>query len=143
MMRPILYALSFLAVMGLAFWAYRENYATQKSLRHVEALQTEIGTLREALTVQRAEWAYLNRPDRLRELSTINFDRLGLFPLEPTQFGQIDQVSYPVPSAMFPQNSLEGIGTVDLSGTLTDPDDPADDSVRTNEIVDSHEEQVP
>ena len=142
-MRPILYALSFLAVMGLAFWAYRENYATQKSLRHVEALQTEIGTLREALTVQRAEWAYLNRPDRLRELSTINFDRLGLFPLEPTQFGQIDQVSYPVPSAMFPQNSLEGIGTVDLSGTLTDPDDPADDSVRTNEIVDSHEEQVP
>ena len=70
-MRAVLYALSFLAVMGLAFWAYRENYATQKSLRHVEDLQTEIGTLREALTVQRAEWAYLNRPDRLRELSTI------------------------------------------------------------------------
>ena len=142
-MRPILYVLSFLAVMLLAFWAYRENYATQKSLRQVEALQTEIGTLREALTVQRAEWAYLNRPDRLRELSTLNFDRLGLFPLEPTQFGQIDQVSYPIPPAQFMNETMDVIGTIDLSGTLTDPDDPADDSAKTNEIVDSHEEQVP
>ena len=142
-MRPILYALSFLAVIGLAFWAYRENYATQKSLRQVEALQTEIGTLREALAVQRAEWAYLNRPDRLRELSTINFDRLGLFPLEPTQFGQIDQVGYPVPPAMFLQDSLDGLLTIGLSGPLADPDAPTEDSAKTNEIVDSHEEQVP
>jgi len=134
-MRAVLYALSFLAVMGLAFWAYRENYATQKSLRHVEDLQTEIGTLREALTVQRAEWAYLNRPDRLRELSTINFDRLGLFPLEPTQFGQIDQVSYPIPPAQFMNDPMDVSGTIDLSGTL-ETDGPA-------EIVDSHEEQVP
>ena len=34
-MRPILYALSFLAVMLLAFWAYRENYTTQSALRDV------------------------------------------------------------------------------------------------------------
>ena len=134
-MRPVLYVLSFIAVMGLAFWAYRENYATQKSLRHVEDLQTEIGTLREALTVQRAEWAYLNRPDRLRELSTINFDRLGLFPLEPTQFGQIDQVSYPAPPALFVTETMDVVGTIDLSGTL--------DTGGVAEIVDSHEEQVP
>ncbi len=70
-MRTVLYALSFLAVMGLAFWAYRENYATQKSINHVEALQDEIAMLRDALAVQRAEWAYLNRPDRIRELATI------------------------------------------------------------------------
>ena len=142
-MRPILYALSFLAVMLLAFWAYRENYATQKSLRHVEALQTEIGTLREALTVQRAEWAYLNRPDRLRELSTLNFDRLGLFPLEPTQFGQIDQVSFPAPPVLVQDDTLDGIGTIDLSGALADPDAPADAAATTDDIVDSHEEQVP
>lgn len=134
-MRAILYAMSFLAVMGLAFWAYRENYATQKSLRHVEDLQTQIATLREALTVQRAEWAYLNRPDRLRELSTINFDRLGLFPLEPAQFGQIDQVSYPLPPARFLIDTMDGIGTIDLSGTLG--------TGAKAEIVDSHEEQVP
>jgi hypothetical protein len=94
-MRPVLYVLSFLAVMSLAFWAYRENYATQQALREVSALQDRIAALREALALQRAEWAYLNRPDRLRELATINFDRLGLLPLEPTQFGDPTQVAYP------------------------------------------------
>jgi len=96
-MRPLLYIASFLAVMALAFWAYRENYATQQVLKGVAALQDDIGSLREALAVQRAEWAYLNRPDRLRELSALNFDRLGLLPLEPAQMGQAGQVAYPAP----------------------------------------------
>ncbi|HEX9859157.1 MAG TPA: cell division protein FtsL [Paracoccaceae bacterium] len=96
-MRPLLYIVTFLAVMGLAFWAYRENYATQQALKDVTRLQAEIADLREALSIQRAEWAYLNRPDRLRELATINFDRLGLLPLEPEQFGQAGQVAYPAP----------------------------------------------
>ena len=63
-------SLSFLAVMGLAFWAYRENYADAgRAERRVQTCKHEIADLREALTVQRAEWAYLNRPDRLRELA--------------------------------------------------------------------------
>ena len=142
-MRPILYALSFLAVMGLAFWAYRENYATQKSLRHVEELQAEISTLREALAVQRAEWAYLNRPDRLRELSTINFDRLGLFPLEPTQFGQIGMVSYPLPPTLAPDGTPDGPGTAGQSGTPSDPDAPDSDSAKAEATITPQEEQVP
>ena len=96
-MRAVFFVLSFLAVMGLAFWAYRENYATQAALRDMGRLQDEIAGLREALALQRAEWAYLNRPERLRELATLNFDRLGLLPLEPTQFGTAGQVAYPAP----------------------------------------------
>ena len=96
-MRPVLYVLTFLGLIALGFWAYRENYTTQAALREVRSLQAEIADLREALSVQRAEWAYLNRPDRLRELVGLNFDRLMLLPMEPAQFGTVGQVAYPVP----------------------------------------------
>ncbi len=94
-MRPIAYVLSFVAVLFLGFWAYRENYQTRQSLDNVDTLQQEIGLLREALAVQRAEWAYLNRPARLRELAALNYDSLGLMPLDPAQFGHAAQVAYP------------------------------------------------
>ncbi len=114
-MRPIVGVLSFLAVMGLAFWAYHENYATQQALKDVSKLNREIAGLRDALAIQRAEWAYLNRPDRLRELSTINFDALGLLPLEPGQFGQAAQVVFPAPE--MPVEILPEINApVDVSG---------------------------
>lgn len=118
-MRPVLYVLTFLAVIALGFWAYRENYATQGALREVRGLQAEIADLREALSVQRAEWAYLNRPDRLRELTTLNFDRLGLLPMEPGQFGSPDQVAYPVPE--IPQI----MGPVDVQGEISDVESTA------------------
>ncbi|MCL4188299.1 MAG: cell division protein FtsL [Rhodobacteraceae bacterium] len=94
-MRGVFYVLSCLAVMGLAWWAYRENYATQESLREVGRLQAEIAWLRESLAVQRAEWAYLNRPARLAALVALNFDRLQLLPMEAGQFGAIGQIAYP------------------------------------------------
>jgi hypothetical protein len=96
-MRPLLYVLSFLAVMGLGFWAYRENYTTQDALGEVSDLQNDIASLRESLAVQRAEWAYLNRPARLRDLATINYDRLGLLPMEPSQFGNAAMIVFPPP----------------------------------------------
>ena len=46
-MRPVLYVFSFLAVLALGFWAYRENYATQAAQREVEALQDQIAGIRE------------------------------------------------------------------------------------------------
>lgn len=109
-MRPLFYAIAFLAVMATAFWAYRENYATQEALKEVSQLQNEIATLHDAISLEKAEWAYLNRPDRLQELATINFDRLGLLPLEPGQFGQATQVSYP---QVLP---MDLSGPIDVSG---------------------------
>jgi hypothetical protein len=100
MMRILLYAMSFVAVLTLGFWAYRENYATQAAQREVAHLQSEIATLRESIAVQRAEWAYLNRPDRLRELVNTNFGALQLQPMQPSQFGVIDQIAYPAPPSL-------------------------------------------
>ncbi|MFC3615219.1 cell division protein FtsL [Lutimaribacter marinistellae] len=94
-MKGVIYVLTALAVFGLALWAYQENYRTQQVLSDTQQLQREIGAAQIRLSVLRAEWAYLNRPDRLRELADLNFDRLGLLPLRPDQFGQVDQVAYP------------------------------------------------
>ncbi|MCR8546501.1 cell division protein FtsL [Salipiger sp. P9] len=95
-MRTLLYVTTFLGLIGLAFWAYRENYQTQAALDHVEDLHRDIADARARLAILRAEWAYLNRPDRLRELAEINFPRLGLLPMHADQYGRVDQVSYPV-----------------------------------------------
>ncbi len=94
-MRSLFYVLTALSVIGLAFWAYHENYKTQDAQARAETLQRDISRARQRLRMLRAEWAYLHRPDRLRDLAEINFDRLGLLPLQPYQFGKIDQVAYP------------------------------------------------
>ena len=88
-MRSFLYIFSGLMVIGLGYWAYHENYDTQASMREVRTLHRQIGLSHERLNVLQAEWAYLNRPDRLRDLAELNFDRLGLLPLMPDGFGRI------------------------------------------------------
>lgn len=95
-MRSLLYVLSAFAVIGLAVWAYGQNHRTQQAMADVRDLRGEIRNLREALSVQRAEWAYLNRPERLRELVSMNFARLGLLPMTGSQFGRIDEIAYPL-----------------------------------------------
>ena len=94
-MRVFVYLCLGAMVMFLAFFFYRENYETQEALRQVETLQGEIGELRTSIRVQEAEWAYLNRPNRLRELTELNFERLELMPLAPQHFGSLEQVAYP------------------------------------------------
>ncbi len=110
-MRSFMFLLTAMAVIAMAFWAYRENYSTQRALSETTRLHKEIGETRARLAVLRAEWAYLNRPDRLRELTEINFDRLGLLPLRPDQFGKVDQVAYPMPEVLPISNAIDVANT--------------------------------
>lgn len=96
-MRSVLFILAALAVIGSGYWAYHENYSTQAELDRVDDLRREIGAARERMAILRAEWAYLNRPDRLRDLADLNFDRLGLLPLRPDQFDLIAKIPEPIP----------------------------------------------
>lgn len=96
-MKTLFYMLTGLAFVGLGFWAYQENYATQAQLKEVRTLNRAIGEAHARINTLNAEWAYLNRPDRLRDLANLNIDRLGLVPLMPESFGGIDDVAMPLP----------------------------------------------
>lgn len=111
-MRTLLYILSFAALIGLGFWAYQENYRTKQIVDQASRLQQDIADARARLGVLRAEWAYLNRPDRLRELAELNFDPLALLPISPDQFGRSDQVDYP---AIAPQRTFDIQQPIDVS----------------------------
>ncbi len=94
-MRNLFYMVCATFVIGLAYWAYTENYKTQSSLKEVKALQQQIAFEKETIAVLKTEWAYLNRPDRLRDLVDMNFEDLQLIPLSPSHFGDSEMVEYP------------------------------------------------
>jgi cell division protein FtsL len=94
-MRGLVFILSSLLVISMAYWAYVENYQTRASIRRVVNLQKEIALERQAIAVLEAEWAYLNRPDRLRDLVDLNFADLQLIPLSARHFGDVSMVAYP------------------------------------------------
>lgn len=122
-MRGLLFGFFALAVMGLAYWAYYENYKTQDALRNATALQREIGSSRETLSVLQAEWAYLNRPERLADLADLNFDRLQLLPITRDQFGSVEQVGYP--AATFDIDEITE--AFDVRGQIVDGSTPDGD----------------
>ena len=93
-MRSFIYSITFASLVGLAFWAYQENIKTKNVLAHTEKLQKEIGITRARLSILRAEWAYLNRPDRLTELVDLNFSRLLLVPLRASNFLEVDEINF-------------------------------------------------
>ena len=96
-MRSLMYLVTAAAVMLLAFWAYRENYRTQAQINEMARVQREMAGLREELGVLRAEWAFLNRPERLRELVNLNFEKLQLLPFTADQFVDVGAVAWPEP----------------------------------------------
>ena len=117
-MRVLLGLLLGATVLALAFWAYQENYRTREVVAEVRGVQNEIGRLQEQLSVLRAEWAYLNRPDRLRELADLNFPRLGLLPMTSAQFGRVTAIPYPAPEiAAVPSILVDGMPTLPNKGT--------------------------
>jgi hypothetical protein len=109
--KGLILVLSTLAVVALGFWGYTETDRTRASLRDVQALNDRIGAAHVRLRMLNAEWAYLNRPDRLADMAAANFDRLGLLPLRPDGFGTIGQI-------------LERAAPITpLEGELVDPTD--------------------
>ncbi len=96
-MRGVLLVFGVALVVFFATWAYRVNYRTQEALARVDTLYDQIAQERQTIAVLRAEWAYLNRPERLLALSEKHFSDLKLMPIHPGHFDEISRIAYPVP----------------------------------------------
>lgn len=120
-MKTFLYMICATLVIGVAYWAYNENYRTQASLRRVADLQAAIAAEREALSVLNAEWAYLNRPNRLRELVDMNFTDLGLLPLMPEHFADVELVAYPT-KVILPEEIKDPVSVMNVTRPAPGPD---------------------
>ena len=94
-MKTFLYLSAGAMVIGFAYWAYQVNYQTQEAIGRVEDLRSRIAVEREALSVLNAEWAYLNRPDRLRQLAERHFGELQLMPMTADHFVDPAMIAYP------------------------------------------------
>mgnify|MGYP000990050816 CR=1 FL=1 len=74
-------------VAVLAIGLYLVKYSVADVQREVATLKTQLASEKESLHLLNAEWAYLNRPDRLRQLADRHLD------LEAIDSRQINQVA--------------------------------------------------
>lgn len=108
-MRGALYIAGVAMIVAMAFWAYRMNYQTQERVAAVENLRAEIGREREAIAVLRAEWAFLNAPERLAKLAHIHRGSLNLSPMAPEFFADLTEIAPPEPD-----DGLQPVTIIDL-----------------------------
>lgn len=100
--------INMVCIAALAIGIYLVKYTVQDVQREVAGLKRELKTEKESLHLLNAEWAYLNRPERLRQLADRHLD---LVPLDSRQIDQVRAlpaaatVSESVPNTMVQQVS--------------------------------------
>jgi len=94
-----------------AFGLFHVTFAVRDIESKLRTLNRQIGDDRQAIHVLEAEWAYLNQPSRLTELSERH---LGMVPLTARQIGEVSGLpthrpleipSYATPAA---RSTMEG-----------------------------------
>lgn len=93
------------AVVVAVFLLYRVKYEVQALKGQVEEASQQLEAEREALHVVAAEWAYLNRPERLQRLSSKYLSSSGLTAdkiaeIEAVPFPKQNQASQPQPAPL-------------------------------------------
>ena len=80
------------AVIGLSVGLYDIKYRAEGADRQASRLAAQIAVEQEAIRVLRAEWSYLNQPERLQELAA---RYTALKPLTARQIGEFEDVPMP------------------------------------------------
>lgn len=112
------------ALVTAAVWVYAIKFEATQQAEGVDGLRADIRREQDTIAGLRAEWARLDRPDRLQELAGRH---LKLKPVEVAQFDSLEALpERPVP--LVPPGTVDPIGAVIeifadtevLNGTLPD-----------------------
>jgi hypothetical protein len=112
------------ALIGSAAWVYKIKFEATVQAEGVAKLRGEIRRESEAIATLRAEWAQLDRPDRLQELAQRH---LKLRSIDVAQFDDLDKLPER-PTPIVPPGTADPIGAIIetfadaevLNGTLPD-----------------------
>ncbi|MGD9537208.1 MAG: hypothetical protein AB7P52_06365 [Alphaproteobacteria bacterium] len=85
------------AIVVVAITLFLISYEVQRVEKEIAALDREATTQEEAIHVLRAEWSYLNRPDRLAALAERHLD---LAPVVPAQLTAAKRLEAPLEPAL-------------------------------------------
>ena len=80
-MRIALLATLFILCVISAIWAYHMNYETRAKKKQILDITKKINFTLNRIELLRAEWAFLNSPERLSKLVDENFLNLNLIPI--------------------------------------------------------------
>lgn len=100
------------ALVSSAFYAYTIKYDTTLHGEQLTKLKAKAQKEREAIAVLKAEWQYLNRPDRIQALSD---KHLSLRPLAVAQVVRVQDIPMKGPKVDSIARKLEDLGLMTAS----------------------------
>ncbi len=107
-MLRILNVLVVCALIAAAAYVYRIKFESTRQAEQVAKLRSEIRKERDTIAILRAEWARLDRPDRIETLAKRH---LNLKPVEVKQFDHLDNLPERPPQ-LVPPGTADPIGAV-------------------------------
>jgi hypothetical protein len=88
MLNVILVCTSIAGLIGV----YALKYSVEETAAEKTALERRIDRQESELSLLKADWAYLNQPAHVGPLIARHAEALGLQPINPRQFGSIDDL---------------------------------------------------
>lgn len=93
-MRTTVLILCSFSVIAVSVWAYNVNYKARSTINNVKILSSQIKNKKSQIKLLKAEWAFLNRPERLSRLISIHFSELELIPLSHKNYLLFDNFKF-------------------------------------------------
>jgi len=127
-MIKLLHFLAISALVGSAGYAYSIKYETLYHAEQVAKLKGKVQRERDAIAVLRAEWAHLNRPDRLQAAVESHLD---LQPMNVQQLARLADLPTRPPREDGIGRKLEALGLLEPTSTPKDKGNARTPSTQT------------